>query len=340
MEATTRGRAGTKALVGIGMVVGVALIAVLSVTVAGLGHTRAGTITVASTSSCTVGDSPYFDAYDPINQEIYVPNFASADLSVVKGCTVVATVSFPNSAAEPYAAAFDPTNNHIYVTDEFLNVVYVISDTKLINTIKSPLFNDPLGILYDPGDGVMAIANAASNDVVFLANNSHVIGTNSVGDSPESIGYDPFYARILVTNWASDNVTSINAVYPFTQTQNINIPVGTGPSEIAFDFQTQMDYVTNEISNNVTAFGGIDATGHYSINVSAEPAGIVWDQSKLSLYVVNEYFSNVTVIKGTAVVQTIPGPSGVAFVGVAYDDATDKVYATAANSPGLVYIYS
>lgn len=105
--------------------------------------------------TCAVGNGPHFDAYDPVNHYIYVPNSGSSDLSIVSGgCTLVDTITFPTGAVT-YAAEFDPTNNWVYVTDYALNQVYVLNGTKLLTTITSSAFDSPLGVTYDPGDAVM-----------------------------------------------------------------------------------------------------------------------------------------------------------------------------------------
>lgn len=331
----------TGGLIGVSAAFVVVTMALFAATVHPWSSASSGPTLAVTSTSCAAGDSPFYGAYDPVNQEVYVPNSASANLTILKGCTDVATVSFGSSSATPFAAAFDPANNHVYVTDNGLNKVYVISGTKLIQTISNSGFKDLHDILYDPGDGVMAIANTGANTVVFLGNNSKVLGSNTVGDEPYGLGYDPFYARILVADWGSNNVTSIDAIFPFTQSSNVNIPVGTSPYNVAFDYQTDLDYVTNGNSANVTIFGGISPSGHFSVSVSAFPTGIVWDQAKLSMYVVNQgFYGNVTVIKGTAVVSTISGPSMANFAGAVYDDATDKVYVMNVNTPGTVYVYS
>jgi DNA-binding beta-propeller fold protein YncE len=334
-------RFGTRGVLGLMAIAGVAaLAATLSAGAQPLGSGTAGTHPAVTGNSCKVGTSPTFDAYNPVNHEVYVPNEMSHNLSILKGCSVVATVTFSNSLAQPISAAFDPSNNHVYVTDLHLNRVYVISGQNVTKTITNSMFNGLYGIAYDPGDGVMAAANSGANDVVFITSSSTILGTNTVGLEPRLIGYDPFYARLLVTNFGSENVTSIDAVYPTVQGNNVNIPVGTSPFGIAFDYQTDQDYVANEASQNITVFFGIATGGHGDISLGPgnDPAGVVWDQAKLSIYVADQLSGNVSIIKGTAVVRTIVGPMNSDFVGIAYDDATDRVYVTDHGS-GLVYVY-
>jgi DNA-binding beta-propeller fold protein YncE len=327
---------------GIALVVGVVLLAQAA---GGASSTRvassASGVNPAIAVHCAVGSHPAFDAYDPVNHELYIPNDLSANLSIVKGCTVIATVTFANSSAAPLAAAFDPANNDVYVTDSNLNQVYVISGASVIATITSPSFNFPYGILFDPGDGVIAVANEFGNNVIFIDSYNIIVGSNSVGLDPRLLGYDPYYARLLVSNAGSNNVTSMDAIYPSYQSHNINIPVGTTPFGIAFNYANDEDYVANEGSKNVTVFYGTQTAGHSSVAVGVDPAGVVWDQAQLSIYVANQQTGSVSVISDLSVVRTYHGPHGLtSFLGIAYDDATGKVYVTNYSVPGSVYVYS
>ncbi|MCI4344249.1 MAG: hypothetical protein L3J87_01300, partial [Thermoplasmata archaeon] len=222
-----------------------------------------------------------------------------------------------------------------------LNQVYVIAGTKVVATIAGGQFNSPHGIVYDPGDAVMIVANSGWDNVSFIDSFNLVIGTNTVGTTPFYLAYDPYYSRILVTNWNSNNVTSIDAVYPGLEAHNINIPVGSNPTTVAFDYANDYDYVANPNSNNVTVFLGNYAGGGTSIPVKGGPWGVVWDQAKLEIYVTANppsHPAKIVAIQGTTIVRTIVAPNtSIAFDGMAYDDATDRVYV--ADNGGQVYLY-
>lgn len=292
---------------------------------------------VTSGAHCVVGTNPYFPAYDPVSHDVYVPNLGSASISILSGtCKLVGKVTLP-AGAEPAAAGFNPSNNLVYVTDTGLNHVYVILGTKLVRTIKSLTFSSPLGVAFDPAISNMAVANFGSDTVTFIHDTS-VSFTTTVGSGPDLFAYDPTFGRLLVTNFYNNTVTSMSALYPFIQSDNINIAVGTEPAGIAFDYANGYDYVANQGSNNVTL---IDSTGgHYgSISVGSRPLGAVWDQAKLSVYVANGGSSTVSVIKGSSVSRTIHGPSASVLKGIAFDEATDQVFVTGTGN-GVVYIYS
>ena len=305
---------------------------------------RSGASSLAFGSSalghCAVGLSDVYPAYDPVTHDVYVPNHGAGNLSVLSGCTVVGTITFP-AGSGPTAAAFDPANNRIYVTDNYLNQVYAILGTKVVATIGGGHFNSPYGVAYDPGDAVIAVANEGWSNVTFISSANLYFGTNTVGTSPLNLAYDPFWGRLLVTDWNSNNVTSMDAIFPTDQSRNINIAVGTNPVGVAFDYANDNDYVTNPNSNNVSVFCGVCQSGT-SISIKGGPQGIIWDQAKLAMYVTANppsHPAKIDVIQGTTIVRNVTAPStSIVFVGMAYDDATDHVYV--ADDGGFIYIYA
>jgi YVTN family beta-propeller protein len=286
--------------------------------------------------SCTVGGSPQYAAYDPVDQDVYVPNSGSANVSVINGtCRIVATIALP-SGAHPRVAAFDPVNNEVYVTDGHLNRVYVVLGMKLVTTISSSLFAGPWGVAFDPGTDLMAVANHGSNTVAFIAG-TIVLGVTTVGSKPYEFVYDPYYGKFLVTNYGSDTVTSMEATNPFYTSGYITIPVGSEPTGIDFDQSNQRDYVANYGSNNVSLINGV-GTEYGSVTVGTEPDGVVWDQAKLSVDVSNYGSGTISEIQGVTLGGNITGPSGSEFEGISYDAATDQVFVTGFHT-GQVYIY-
>jgi DNA-binding beta-propeller fold protein YncE len=295
-----------------------------------------GSTLLTRDGSCTVGGSPQYAAYDPVNQEVYVPNSGTANISVLNGtCRVVATIALP-SGGHPRVAAFDPVNNEVYVTDGHLDQVYVVSGTKLVSTISNSLFVGPWGVAFDPGSDLMAVANHGSDTVAFIAG-TILLGTTTVGSKPYEFAYDPYYGKFLVTNYGSDTVTSMEATNPFYTSGYITIPVGSEPTGIDFDQANQRDYVANYGSNNVSLINGV-GTEYGSVTVGSEPDGVVWDQAKLSVDVTNYGSGTVSEIQGVTVGGNITGPTGSEFEGVSYDAATDQVFVTGFHT-GEVYIY-
>jgi YVTN family beta-propeller protein len=281
----------------------------------------AGEAVATTPPHCSVGSEPWQPAYDPVSHEVYIPNFDSSSVTVLKGtCTVAATVKLP-SGSFPSSAAFDPINNDVYVTDMALNQVYVISGTKMITTITDPSFDGPRGIVFDPLGPALCVTNYNGDTVSFIGPSNTVAFALPVGDGPLGIGFDPYYGTINVVNLDSDNVTVFDG---FTLAHLGDVTVGGGPTQVAFDIVDDLDYVTNSLTNSVSVIADTSVVG--TINGFHEPVGIAWSQAKLELYVPDEATGKVSVVSGLSIVKTISAAKGAYFD--TYDDFNDKVYVT------------
>jgi DNA-binding beta-propeller fold protein YncE len=292
---------------------------------------------VAGPTTCRVGSGPYFPGYDPVTHDVYVPNLNSGNVTVLSGmCTLVGTIKLP-SGAEPVAATFSPQNNKMYVTDDGLDQVYVISGLTITHTITSSDFTSPFEMVFDPGDSLMIVGNDGSNDVVAIENLT-VAGTITVGLFPEGMCYDPFINSIMVVNYGDENVTALNAFYPFGAQLGTSPALGgpgTDPEGCAFDYADDTDYVTNLGGNNVTMMNGYGVV-FGAVTVGALPRGIVWDQSNLEIYVADSYSGHISVIKGDHQIRNLAAGIN-APEGMAFDDANNFVYVASFTSD-VVYI--
>jgi len=292
----------------------------------------------ADPTSCTVGVGPLGPGYDPVTHDIYVLNSGSDNISVLNGaCKVIGTVNLP-SGAVPQQATFDPRYNYMEVTDSAQNQVYQISGTTIVNTIRG--FHSPIGIAYDPACyvaigilGCTVVANGAGTTVETLSGVSFPVGAE-----PEGLAYDSFWDTVVVANSASDNVTVLNAE---TLASVANVGVGTEPYGVAFDPADSEDYVTNFGSNNVTVLGGSAGPGGIDgwITGFDEPTGVAWDQSNLHIYVSNLGLGKVFELSGLSIVKKESTAIGSEAYGLAYDEATDKMFVASSNT-NVVYIIS
>jgi len=321
-------RVGLVAILGISVTVGaLVLMFVLPAIAMELRQSPASQAAPDLTATCGSGDAPLSAGYDPVTHEMYVPNFDSNSITVFKGtCTLAGTITLP-TGAQPAGVAFSPANNNMYVTDNGLNVVYEISGLKVTHTIKGtakyPL-DQPHGIVYDPGDQVMVVANRLSDDVTLIFA-SAVENSYPVGDYPQGIAYDPYEATILVANYNSNNVTILSAL---TLAHVADVPVGSCPSGVAFDYADDYDYVANACSNNVSVMNGLgESVG--TVSGLAAPWAVTWDQSTLQIFVTDSTTGNVTVIGGSNGLTLYPKltiAEGSDARGIAYDEANDALY--------------
>ncbi len=307
--------------------------------------------TAGKDASCTVGDAHRNPAYDPVNHYVYVPNPDSSNISVIKApCTVVATIS-TGPGSEPSAAAFDPTTDYVWVTDYALDVVYVISGTKIVSTHAG--FTGPRAIAFDPGsplglgcmivadylaDGVTVICSGVSEVGRFFDN----LGSFPTGSGPFAIAYDPVLNYLLVANYGSANVTVFepanNEFGPLVTVGNS--PTGSEPVGMAFDPVRGCVYIANLGSNDVTWWCNLGAGNSGTITGFDEPTSVTWSQAKLAVYVTNWGSGGLWAVGGlygTSIVQKVQSVPGIE--GSTYDTATNDLYVTN-DETNTVYVYS
>jgi DNA-binding beta-propeller fold protein YncE len=279
---------------------------------------------------CTAGTFPAQPAYDPVNHHLYVPNGASANISVIAApCTVKATIALP-ATAQPLSAAYCPQNNYVYVVDENLQQVYVISGTSIVATINGGHFSFPNSIAWDPGDSIMLVSNFGASNITAISGTSWA-GSIPVGIQPTAIAYDPYYNTILVQNFGSSNITIIgSATYPFTSAHT-STTAGGGEEAIVFDPADHLDYVAGYSLSDVVV---IDGLGNLIgiVNGTKGAIHVAFDQATLTVFVANRGSTSIYSISGTTIVKKYFLGAGAAPDGVVYSDFTGKTYATSTSS--------
>lgn len=102
---------------------------------------------------------------------MYVPNFASSDVSVIDTDTgddpntVIATIT---GISDPLGIAYDPVNEEMYVTEGDnapTNVRVIDTNTNTLVGNPIPVGSAAIGIAYEPMNGRMYVANAGSDSV-------------------------------------------------------------------------------------------------------------------------------------------------------------------------------
>lgn len=321
-----------------------------------------GAVLAGTVTACQVGDFPGYPGYDPVTQEMYVPNEASANITVLSGtCTVAGTITLP-SGAEPIQAAFDPGDNYMFVTDNTLNQIYEISGTKIVRTITSAMvagqFDGPFGITYDPtfyslldapvgamfvtngnGDSIAVVEPCPSGSYFGECPSDGVMyyAAYTVGSAPESIAYDPGDGDLWVTNSASNTVSAVDA-FPYGIGKSTTVqtfPAGGDPGEVAIDLATGFVYVPDYSTNNVTVIEGSPAQDEFGSVIGSisgnGPAAAAWDQSTLQMFIANYGNSKVFVVGGNSGLKIIDKQStysGWGAFGIAYDGANGDMYVT------------
>ncbi len=233
-------------------------------------------VTVLSGSSNTVvanislggsNDSPQYagaypcGAYDPGNQELYVPTFSTAGTPQLNNVTVISTKN----------------------------------DTVVA---RVPVGLEACGIVVDPANGDVYVENSASDTIsVIDGNTSGVIATLTVGSGPLGVpAFDPTNDRLFVANWFSQSVSVVNTS---SNTVIRSVSVGPGPAEAVYDPSTGELYVPDTASGHdaVTVINGTTDANLGEIAVGIQPSQPLVDPANGDLYVTNMESYNVTVIE-------------------------------------------
>lgn len=144
--------------------------------------------------------------------------------------------------------------------------------------------------------------------------------------------------------WFVSLLLAVLALFPLgrragAQTVLANLTAGSAPNAIAFDPQTNMIYVANHNSNNVTVIdGGTDAVVA-TVTVGSQPQAIAVDPWLNQIYVANSAGGSISVISGAGnrVLSTVP--VGSTPVAVAVNPVTHEVYVVCSGSSS-VYAFS
>jgi len=281
----------------------------------------------SSPPSISVGTAPGTPMYDPLNDQIYVPNSGSGTVSVVSGSTdqVLATIPV---GSYPLTPILDPANGEVFVANFLSGNVSVINGTLDLVTASLTVGTGPHSPAYDASSGRLFVANNGSNDVsVINGALNRVVATLPAGTEPESPALDTVNGELYVPNYGSGNVTVLNGS---TDTRVASIAVGSGPASPVYDPASGDVYVPNYGSNTVSVIYGATNTVIATVLTGTAPfsprgAGPevfsrttvpfghpLYDPSNGDVYVTNAGTDNVTVISGTEikVVGAVPVGSG------------------------------
>ena len=238
------------------------------------------------------------------------------------------------AGTNPEYVAYNPVTKWFYVTNPGSSSVSVYkASCTPVGTITLPTGAVPRGVVYNPDNNRMYVADSYLNQV-YIINKLTIKQTlaDPSFDGPWALVYDPANGywmgggSILVTNVLNDTVSAISEVTPTGTAFVFSVfPVGIAPLAIAYEPVYDTIEVVNEGSDNVTVVSASYLTVFTaSISVGSIPVGIACSQSGLLCYVANEYSNNVSVIDPYGVWTTVA--VGTYPFGVAYDPATLNIW--------------
>jgi len=284
------------------------------------GTTESPTATVAFPSALGALN-PVAIALNPANHTVYVVarvwrsakstlcSWISDDVTAIDTSTLSTSLTYGKSTLGGLGFLGIDVNqatSDIYLSDagtfpSGTNSVIVIGG----NAATIPVGTKPIGISVNATTNKIYIANSGSNDVTVIDGSSNsVLATitdpNAV--APIAVAMNPATNTIYVANSQSNNVTVIDGA---TDSVTATISVGTSPSGVDVDSQTNFIYVANAGNaqagdpGNITVINGATKATYPLTDQNAKnPVAVGVNPTTNKIYVANSGSNNVTVIDG------------------------------------------
>ncbi len=249
----------------------------------------------------------------------YVPNFSSANVSVINLTTNTVVATIPVGSL-PYGVVFSPDGSKVYITNMGSGTISVINTaTNTVSATIPGLGTNPGGIVITPDGSKLYVGHDFGSDFVSVVNTitNTVTTTIPVGTLPLGMAISSNGARVYAANLLSNTVSVIDVA---TNSIIATIPVGSQPWGMDFSPDGSKLYVGNQGGSTVMIISTATNTVTNTIPAGNAPymVSMIPDGSKL--YVSDRNTSNVLVMNTTTntIVTTIPGfstPASISFTG-------------------------
>jgi len=300
--------------------------------------------------SVSVGTGPIGIDYDDMTNNLYVADSNSNDIAPVNASTL--TVSgFIHGDPGPEGVAWSSPTQDIYVANEAAGTLVSIDGrTQSILTTTKLAYGITAVTVNDTGGSVFSVDG--NNNKVYEVNSSgELLNSVTVGTDPTGLAYDKGNGLVYVANFASNNLTLLDAVNSAT-VGSISLagPVlgGGGSQDVTVDstngnlFVSVQGCVCGGIPGNVTVVDGTTNRVIGGIYVWPEPGptALAVDTQNNVLYVTDDYANLLWAFNASTWAFIAAVPVGISPQGVAIDDQTGQVFVTNGKSNNVSVIDS
>jgi YVTN family beta-propeller protein len=150
--------------------------------------------------------------------------------------------------------------------------ISLIDKMSMKETKRIPVGKEPHHLMATPDDQLLIIANAASNDLVFLDPKTGEVKRRLDGISdPYQIGFSPDRKWFVSVSLRLDRVD----LYSGSDFKLVKrLPLPKTPSHVIFDAASQYAFITLQDSNEIAAIDLKNQTVAWKMPVGKQPAGI------------------------------------------------------------------
>ncbi|HEY9084027.1 MAG TPA: YncE family protein [Vicingaceae bacterium] len=216
------------------------------------------------TSTIATGTRPVDLAFNPVNNQLYVVNLFSNDVTVIDTETEDVSTTLAVGTA-PLGVGIHPINGEIYVANSSDNTVSVFDVTNNLLTTIAAVGTTPVSVTYHPVNDEMYVVCSESNEVFPIEVNTHnLLPSIAIGNSPYKSIFNPANNYLYVGNRLDETFTVIapdKAVRATISKGNVNIG-------IAINTATNQLVVSDTAADAVNLIGYADQSS--SILVSED----------------------------------------------------------------------
>jgi YVTN family beta-propeller protein len=273
------------------------------------------------TATTTVGASPYFPTYDPLNNAIWVGNSGGTTISIIDIATdaVIQTITVPSGPRNP---VYDPVYKRMYCSCTSGAVVIVDCETfAILNTIVTVGSTRPG--TYDSVNKRMYIPNGIGGDSVSVISTETMTLVTTIAGivDPTTPVYDPVFQRMYVGT-ATGSIINVISTQSNTVAETIAAPMGT-PNNGCYEPNTKHVYFGNVSGNSTVTVVDTENYDVSSITVGSTPFDTTYVSNTGMIYASNFHSSNISIINPiTNTVERTLATNG-SPRGVSYDTLND-----------------
>ncbi|WHZ29674.1 MAG: lactonase family protein [Nitrospira sp.] len=235
--------------------------------------------------------------------------------------------------AAPSGVVISPNGSFLYVSNRGLDSVsaYTIGGGGALTPITGspfPAGTSPSAVTISPNGSFLYVSNRESDNVSAYT----IEGTGALtpvtgspfqaGTNPSAVTVSPNGSFLYVSNQGSNNVSAYTitagtgVLVPLTPGVGNPFAVGTSPSALTISSNGSFLYVSNQGSNNVSAYTITTGTGVLAsvagspFAAGTSPSGVTVSPNDAFLYVSNQGSNNVsayTITAGTGVLASVAG---------------------------------
>lgn len=206
----------------------------------------------AMQDSVSVGSFPRDIDFDPLLNNLYVPNYESGTISVIDATNMIIkdTISINENNSNPTRLAVDKNQHLVYVTDKISGTLSIIDgiDGKVISTIK--IGESLWDIAINEKSNKLYISDLIENKIIVIdKNNFKIIKSIFVNSSPWSIAINENTNKVYVASGTSE---AINVIDGETDSLIYEINPGVKPWGLSINEKSKVLYVSSWDSDQIT----------------------------------------------------------------------------------------